>query len=350
MIKNMIDVENLSVYLIFHDDFICGGMMSIFSMAKTSRELKDIHNSEVILMTLPNKNNRTYHKQINFKNEEMIYRFNQITKLKKLKRLTINVPEMCTVSFYNILTNKQKEFLKNLEEFKINILNQNIQGMPEIKEFEGLYTLTDKITQTIAHSRYATQEICNRYQLPALLMPGYTDLSAYPKTRYKDKENIIAYSLDPNPVKEEVLVKLKNKFPDFRFFEVRDITFNEYIELVTKAKFTITFGEGFDGYLIWPVRQGSIGFSAYNDELFPNPEIKNYINMFESDEDMLNNITNVLERLNDNPQEYDESSKAFDLELDKYPEARANDFEFHKGRIKRFYLNDFDFYPQQKGN
>ena len=48
------------------------------------------------------------------------------------------------------------------------------------------------------------------------------------------------------------------------------MTINEYIDLICRAKFTISFGEGWDGYFLEPYLCDSIAFTVYNHIFFPN--------------------------------------------------------------------------------
>ena len=72
--------------------------------------------------------------------------------------MILHIPEYYADDFYNDLTEKDIEFLKSIKKLHINIMNQNIELMPEPEKLKDLYKLTNNITQTIAHDRYATQE------------------------------------------------------------------------------------------------------------------------------------------------------------------------------------------------
>ena len=70
--------------------------------------------------------------------------------------------------------------------------------MPKVEKLKNLYKLTDNITQTVAHDRYATQEICNKYKIPTHLFSALWDMSAYKKRDFSQKEKIIVLSPDAN--------------------------------------------------------------------------------------------------------------------------------------------------------
>lgn len=46
------------------------------------------------------------------------------------------------------------------------------------------------------------------------------------------------------------------------------MTYEEYKRVIASAKFSLTFGEGLDGYFIEPVFSGGIGCAVYNDKFF----------------------------------------------------------------------------------
>jgi hypothetical protein len=73
--------ENLIIFFIPHyNNEISGGILSIFSLAKESRRFKEIHNSEVVLATFPEKISPLYIKD--FLNDEPVYNFIAIQKYK----------------------------------------------------------------------------------------------------------------------------------------------------------------------------------------------------------------------------------------------------------------------------
>ena len=53
--------------------------------------------------------------------------------------------------------------------------------------YKNLYKLTKNITQTLAHDRYATQEICNKWKMPTHLFSVNIDLSKYKNFTFEEK-------------------------------------------------------------------------------------------------------------------------------------------------------------------
>ena len=74
-------------------------------------------------------------------------------------------------------------------------------------------------------------------------------------TEVSEKEKIIAVSpdafvFDGVSKKDETLKYLKEALPDYEKVIINDLTLEEYKKLISREMFTITFGEGYDGYFI----------------------------------------------------------------------------------------------------
>lgn len=335
--NNLHKSKNLIVFIVPQEIFISGGILSIFNIAKTSRLFAEIHHSEVILATYPGK--QTYLKHNLFKNNEVIYDFNQIIKnTPNLEKLIIHIPEYLTLNLYNKLTKAAVKYLKSIPDFQINILNQNIEIMPDRKDFQSLFMLTKNITQTTAHHRYSNEETFKNYGVPMHLIPACIDLSPYKATEYHEKDNLIAYSPDENPHKDAVLTMLKDKLPDYQAIEINGMTFDQYMETITRAKYTISFGEGFDSYLCQPQYVGSVGIAIYNELFFPNREALLLGNVYEDFEEFINKFPTFVKECQKNPKLYSQTIE----NLKKYCES-LYDTNDYQNRIKNFYLKKYDF-------
>lgn len=321
---------------------ICGGVMSIYSLCEASRSL--VPDSLCIISTYPN-DEYTYASNDRFLNNEQIYRFSQIVdNCKNLNELIIHIPDYYSKRFYKDLKRKDVRFLKSIKNLHLNIMNQNIAIMPEPQELKKLCKLTDNITQTIAHDKYATQEVCNKWQIPSHLFSAMWDMTKYTKRDFNEKEKIIVLSPDGHENKDEIVDKLKQEFTDWKFITVKNLTFSEYMDLISRAFFTITFGEGFDGYFLQPAIVNSVGIAAYNDEFFPDRSWTKLDNVFENYEDMAKNIVDFIREYSQNHQKYSELSS-----LNKKKQNEIYNYEQYKDNLKRFYEKKYDFLPQKGG-
>ncbi len=331
--------KRLMVLLVPEHNAMSGGIYSIFSIAEQMRRLRRVHGYEVVLMTRPNGEGETYFRNTNFRNQENIYRFSQLTQCADVEELYIHIPEYACAHFCDDLSHPEVVYLSR-RKVVVNILNQNIQLMPKAQQLDALKVRFGNVTQSVAHHAYFSQEMADKYGIPTLLLPAYTDLSSYPGCGRSGKEKLIIYSLDKADYKNQCLEKIAKDFSDYQLLEIKGITFDRFMDLATRCMFSITFGEGFDGYLAQPILQGGIGFAVYNDDFFPSPHFKDYENIFGSGEEMISKICDVMRRLSVDEAAYTDLNKRFASEYD-----RLYSFEDYVGRVKRLSLRDFEFFP-----
>jgi hypothetical protein len=315
---NMSDLKkarSIVVFFIPKKMIVSGGVMMFFAFARYSR----IVNKEVFvaISTYPGK--ETYAKNILFPNKERVYRFKQfINNGKFAENLILNIPEYIAHNFYEMLNEQERKFLKSIKNLQINIMNQNIQLMPEPEKLEQLIMLTKNITQTTGFEKYTTQEVCDKWSYPLyfLLPNNRTDCSVFKKS-FSQKEDIFYYSPDLHPRKEEILDYLKSILPKFKFVKVQNLTYINFLKFAATCKFAITFGEGYDGYLADIHRVGGVGFAVFNNEFFPSEKFLNFRNIFSSWDDLKFNIQEVVKSLLNDLQKYEDCSESLLDEMNK---------------------------------
>lgn len=293
---------------------ISGGILSICSIYRIVKNLKQLHNCDVIASYLPNKKDDDF-KYRTFENEMVIYNFHEIEeKFSNLEYLQIHVPEIM-VSVFKDKEAKLKSFYSFIKKIKItelNILNQNDLFMPSIDYINFLKSKFNSATITVAHKKYATLEKREQYNLPLHLLSPWLNPVPYKIRSYEEKENLIIYSPDkiqwiPNETKlrkEDIINHLKLKLPKYTFREIKDLKYDDYKELASKAKFSITFGEGLDGYFIETVFSGGISFAVYNPYFFSD-EFKDLETLFSSFNELNDKIADKIFSL-ENPSNYNE--------------------------------------------
>ena len=308
------EVKSISIFFIPEYIMINGGVMMLFAFAKYSR----IVNKE-IFVAVSTCGEKTYAKNTLFPNEEKVYRFEQfVNNCKCLENLILNIPEYMASYFYEILNDREIKFLKSIKNLQLNIMNQNILLMPEPEKLKQLTILTNNITQTTGFEKYTTQEICDKWGYPLyfLLPNNGIDYSVFKKP-FSQKKDIFYYSPDTHPRKEEILEHLRSILPKFKFVEIRNLTYTSFLKFVSTCKFSITFGEGFDGYITDIHGVGGIGFAVFNNEFFPSERFLNFANIFSSWDDLKFNIQERIKSLLDDPQKYEDCSKLLLDEVNK---------------------------------
>jgi len=335
------EARRLIVVLVPEHNAMSGGIYSFFSIAEQMRRLRRVHGFEVVVMTRPNIEQLTYFRNTNFRNAENVYRFAQLQLCTSVEEVYIHLPEYAVDTLSFELGEGDKEFLGGRKVY-INILNQNIKMMPERDRMGSVFDITPHVTQSVAHHAYYNQDRADRYGLPTLLLPAYTDLTQYPACGFNEKEKLIIYSLDESPFKDRCLAEISRVLPDFRLVEIKGVTFDSFMDLATRCMFSITFGEGFDGYLAQPIYQGGIGFAIYNDDFFPSERFKEYFNIFSSGGQMVEEICDRIKFLSSNESAYSELNAAF---LREYHELYS--FDEYVDQIRKLTLRSFEIFPME---
>jgi hypothetical protein len=333
--------EALFVVIVPEHNTMSGGIYSFFSIAKAAYNMRHKHDYAIVIMTRPNTYDVTYLRQSNFRNSEDVFRFSQITRCKRVKELYLHIPEYAAPGFIASLNSEQRDYLISRDRLHVNILNQKIELMPEKGEFEDLRAFADELTQSVAHHAYFTQAHADRYDLPTLLLPPYTDLSSYEVIDRNEKQKLIIYSPDDGQHREPVLKAIKQGLPDYQLLEIQGITFDKFMELATRCLFSISFGEGFDGYVAQPIHQGGIGFAVYRPEYFPSEKLRELPNFFSSEQDMIDNLVPRIRALEKDEALYRRTNRAM---IDVY--SRLYSREDYMKRVEKLIKREFEFFPR----
>ena len=335
--------KTLVVFVLYGKMRVNGGIMSIFNIAATSRIVLG-EDASIVICTGPG-NLDLYAKNPLFPNNEKVWRWGQVRRgiNCKVEKLILHLPECYVVDFLRNLSRQDRRLFRSVRDLRINIMNQNIWYMPTREAFAPLYEFTDKITQTIAHSKYNSQEMSNKFGLPTMRIGTHMSYDVYKRYEWNHKQKIIAYSPDRHPMRDEILEEMQKTFHDYLFVEIKDITFLEYMDLIARAMAVITFGEGMDGYFLQPAMVGTLSFAVYNTDFFGSKDWLSLSNVFKSYFEMKSSICAVM-------------SKAVEKEETYYQHVNATrrivvrsrlDDSTYKNNIKRFYDGDFDYYPIQ---
>jgi len=129
--------------------------------------------------------------------------------------------------------------------------------------------------------------------------------------------------------------------PDFKLVEIRNITFDKFMDLATRCMFSITFGEGLDGYLTQPMQQGGIGFAIYNTDFFPNSNFLQCDNIFADEKEMIDGICDQMLRLSQDELLYTQVNRRFVEEHQK-----LYSHEEYVEQVKKLSLRQFEYFPQ----
>jgi hypothetical protein len=209
--------------------------------------------------------------------------------------------------------------------------------MPEKNEIKKLQLYTKLVTQTTAHQRYSTKQIRNKYEIPLHKLSVFASPENYKFTDLSHKENIIVISPDQHPRKEEIIATIKEHLKDYKIIEISNMKYEEYLNLISKAKYTLTFGEGLDFYLIDTVFSGGIGLAVYNEDFF-TADFKNLTGIFNTYDELNEEIVEIINTTQSNPSIYKSINTSIFKPLNKL--YSRNDYLMN---IKKFYTGEYTF-------
>jgi hypothetical protein len=335
-----LEIKKLIVFLVDGADWftgkdkISGGILSIASIYEETQKLKHIHGADVIMVTQPKAHLLLKHSQ--FPNEISVFRFEQLKQFKNVDEVLIHIPEY---QFKAILINAIGTVFNYVTKDKIhlNILNQRIDIMPKPHVINTAKHKGYTVTQTTAHQQYSNKTIREKFGIPLHKLSVYATPERYKFSTWKEKDNLILISPDVVAQKKDILEKLKIHKPDFTIKIISGITYMDYLNLIQRAKYMITFGEGLDFYFIETAFSGGISFAAYNEEFFTE-EFKSVPGVFKSYEHMTDTIIDTIEALEHNIDDYvTVNKKQFDACHNIY---NAN---YYKENLVNFYNKNYLF-------
>jgi hypothetical protein len=224
--------------------------------------------------------------------------------------------------------------LPRAHELHLNVLVQNIdslqgQDVAELNRF-------GKVTCTTAHDAYSNPATREALGVPMHKLGVLSGSELYSQSGYQDKESLLIVSHDDHPLKEQVLLKIAQSLPDLKIQVIRDLSYEDYLRLIRRAKWSLTFGEGLDGYFTQPIFSGGISFAVYNDRFF-TPAFAKLETVYPSWESLMNRITEDLRRL-DEPLAYNRCwREAYDLL------SNLHRTEHFRENLRTFYRGEYTF-------
>jgi len=322
--------RQLIVYLTPGFDWRCGGVRAIAMHFKEARRISSIHGARVLLAILPG--DPWLLKYTWFSNKFYLIPFKTVLeRYRKLDWLMLHVPEYAINQFLSALTSEQLELLSRTPHVHINVMLQNIDQM-EGQNISALGKL-GKVTCTTAHEAYCSERIRHELDVPLHPLIGCVDKGKFFFTTYEMKENLLVVSPDRHPLKEKLLARIREFRSDLQIQIISDLSYDDYKRLISRAKWSLTFGEGLDNYFCEPTLSGSVGFAVYNDRFFTTEWLA-LENIYNTWDEFETRILSDLQRL-DNPQAYHQCwSRSFEL-LGKH------DINSYRVDLERFYRGDY---------
>jgi hypothetical protein len=325
--------KRLIVFLTPGLELRTGGVMAIASFYRESIVLRRIHGAKVVLCALPG--DPPFLKYSWFENRNYILDLESVLKsCGRLDYLLIHIPAYAVDRILDWLISASPTLLRNIRELHLNILLMNIANIKG-KNVSGLERF-GKVTCITAHEAYTNGTMREAIGVPLHRLSTCVGPENYSLWGYRKKESLLIVSPDSRPQKEKVLRRIAQACPDLTIKIIENFSYGDYTKLACRAKWSLTFGEGLDGYFIEPVFSGSVAFAVFDDRYF-TPAFSNLETVYPSWDVLMERLAEDIKRL-DEPVAYDRCwRQAYDLLRSLYSTEQFRE------NLRLFYRGEYTF-------
>ena len=320
--------KRLIVFLTPGLDFPSGGVWSIAATYRETEALSDLHQSKVALCLVPG--DPPLLKYTWFQNRNYLLDLEMLLeRCGPLDSLLLHIPEYAVNRLIDWLSSHAAT-LRKIRDLHLNVMVQNIDMIKE-QNVPGLMRF-GKVTCTTAHEAYTDLATREALGVPLHRLSCCNGPERYSLSGYQDKEPLLIVSNDEHPLKEKVIHEIKNKLPALEIQVIQNLSHEDYLSLVQRAKWSLTFGEGLDAYFTDPIFSGGVSFAVFNERFF-TPAFAELETVYPSWEVLLERMTTDLQRL-DEPVAYERCwRRPYDLLSNLYSmdRFRENLRLFHRG-------------------
>jgi len=328
-----IGTKRLIVYLTPGYDMRTGGVIAIASLYRESIALRHIHGARVALCTVPG--DPPFFKYSWFKNHNYILDLESVLRdCTQLDYLLIHIPAYTVDRVLDWLTSVSPTLLSKIREIHLNVMFMNVENIRG-KNVSGLKRF-GKVSCTTGHEAYTNAAWREALGVPLHRLSCCIGPECYSLSGYQEKESLLIVSPDPHPIKEKVLEHISQACPDLTIKTIENLSYEDYLDLARRAKWSLTFGEGLDGYFIEPNLCGGVPFAVFNDRYFTAP-FADLETIYPSWEVLMEKITADIKRL-DEPVAYNECwQRIYDLVCGLYSTEQFRE------NLRMFYRGEYTF-------
>ena len=307
--------------------------MAIALMYQESLALRDLHEATVVMCTAPG--DPPLLKYSWFENSRYMLDLDSVLKrCRALDYLLLHIPDYLVNQVLEWLTSSSQTSLRNVGELHFNVMIFNIDAMKG--QDVAALTRYGRVTCTTAHEAYSNPATRAAFGVPLHRLVICTGAEFYSPSEYKEKESVLIVSPDAHPLRELVLHKIAQELPNLKIQVIQDLSYEDYKRLIRRAKWSLTFGEGLDGYFAEPVFSGTISFAVFNSRFF-TPPFAELETVYPSWTALADRITEDLQRL-DEPTIYNRCwRQAYDLLSDHLNTDRFRE------NLRMFYRGEYTF-------
>lgn len=279
-LDSLVNSETLWVFFnVATTTALSGGMLSINRFADVAIETAAEHPStSVVISGVPLTEKAVEYTR--FKQRLPMLHLLWLAQNTDPLKLKVFLPEVFSKAMIDDVFRNDvlRYWFKSRPNLEIIVLNQNNELMPEPEDFNPpALHLTKSVTIATAHPRYCTKALAVKTGLPVKqLTPILPDMARHSAVERKPVFMVSPDVLDDavsGLTQQTVVDEIQELLPEFEIVVVENLTLAEYLDLASRTMFSITFGEGMDGYFIEPILSGGVSFAVYNDIFFP----KNFI-------------------------------------------------------------------------
>lgn len=276
---------------------VTGGTLQIFTLHRLTRELFKDKETEALICWIPGEAWDLHHFG-GFKNDVTIFPFEMVlNSCRSDCELMFHLPEYAAMRIVERIGWQRLAELREKRGLKINILNQNIEVMLDSSQLDKIKEITPELTCTAGNPAWATESERQRLNIPIHVLPTWYYPDDAPWQPFESKKNLIIVSPDKNPYRNIVLGTLRNALPELEIKVIQDLKYEEYLEFEKSAKWSLTFGEGLDGYFYGPVLRGGVSFAVRNCT-FDLPDLEAIRTVYKSYDIMAARIAEDIRALN----------------------------------------------------
>jgi hypothetical protein len=311
-----------------------GGVLSIASIWRESELLTDLHRAKVALCAVPGED-PLFLKYSWFENSNFLLHLNAVLRsCVDLDYLQLHIPEYAVDKIVAWLNAASTSLLRDVREIHLNILIQNID-LVQGQDIEALKRF-GKVTGTTAHEAYSNAATRQALGITLHRLGVCVRPELYRVSPYRDKKPILIVSHDEHSEKARVLRRIAEAVPHLEINVIENMSYEAYRTLAAEAKWSLTFGEGLDGYFAETIFHGGNSFAVFNERFF-TPAFAKLPTIYPSWEILLETMPLDLQRL-DNPSRYSQSWRnAYDLLIELYGTQRFRE------NLRAFYRGEYTF-------
>lgn len=336
--RNLSSYRRVVIFLIHDSSRIAGGRLQIFSMERVSRRLvgEDI---AILTCWLPGCGMERCHAAGMPQDVVVCQLHDVIAACREDCQFIIHVPEVACERFVSRdLLRRSLRSLSQRRDIHINIMNQNNVRMPDPTFVHSMKSRFDRVTITTGHPDWSSPDAQSKWGVPIHWVPTWYYTDDVPWQPYESKLDLLIASPDRNPHRNRILSIIQEEMPNLDIRVIRDLAFTEYTKLERKAKWSLTFGEGNDGYFYGPIMRGGVSFAVRNDT-FNHFDTRTWNTVYTSYDDMASRIVPTMKML-DGKVPYEDYNRRIRPHYSKY-----RSLEVLEQRLRDFYDGKLSLHP-----